>query len=56
MCWCCLYIRIITDLVATLIFVAQWCRAPVDAIAVLQTQDVTTQSDLSTNKRRIAKT
>jgi hypothetical protein len=55
-CCCCLYIRSVTDLVVVLIFVAQWCRTPVDALAVLQTQDMTTLSDLSTNRRRISNT
>jgi hypothetical protein len=47
---CCQYVRNVADLVAALILVAQWCRAPVDALTVLQTQDVTTQSDLSTKE------
>jgi hypothetical protein len=32
----CLHVRHITDLVAVLVLVTQWCRAPVDALAVLK--------------------
>jgi hypothetical protein len=45
-----MYVRNIVDLVIALILVAQWCRAPVDALAVLKTQDVATQSDLRQKK------
>jgi hypothetical protein len=37
----------VADLVTALVLVAKWCRAPVDALAVLKTQDVATQSDLT---------
>jgi hypothetical protein len=41
----CLHVRHVADLVTVLALVAQWCRAPVDALAVLKTQDATLQSD-----------
>jgi hypothetical protein len=34
-----------------LILVTQWCWAPVDALAVLQKQDMKAQSDLSLKER-----
>jgi hypothetical protein len=37
------YVCNVLDLVAALILVTQWRRAPVDALAVLQKQDMTTQ-------------
>jgi hypothetical protein len=33
--WCRLRVHHVTDFVAGLAFVAQWCRAPVDALTVL---------------------
>jgi hypothetical protein len=47
---CFLYIRSVADLVTAPILVAQWCRAPVDALAVLKTQDIATQLDLRQKK------
>jgi hypothetical protein len=40
-----LYVRSVVDLVTVPVLIAQWCRAPVDALAVLKTQDVAIQSD-----------
>jgi hypothetical protein len=41
--WCCLYVRNVADLVVALVLVAQRCGTPIDAFAVLQKQDMTTQ-------------
>jgi hypothetical protein len=42
-----LVVRSIVDLVIVLVLVAQWCQGPVDALAVLETQDLAIQSDLT---------
>jgi hypothetical protein len=48
--WHRLHVRHITDLVAALILVAQWCQAPVDALAVLKNK---TRNSIRTNTQDV---